>query len=155
MEEKLCPECGANVEGLIKWCDLCGADLNPVKSMFYYRIYSTGSFYDIGIYINRVFDELDKISPEPYREVLERIEVDFWCFPIRKKTGVAYYGSRKKAIVTIEIKAEDYLLKSKEEKYALIRGEMQEKMEMLRMRLEKKGIRLNELFSQIEDALRT
>ena len=35
---------------------------------------------------------MDTIPPGPYSDVLQRIEFDFWCFPIKKKTGVAMLG---------------------------------------------------------------
>ena len=154
MEPKLCPKCGADVEGLIHHCDCCGALLHPKKTMFCTMVYSTGAFFDIGQYLNHIFDQLDKISPEPYTDVLQRIEFDFWCFPIQKRTGVTYYASRKQAIVTIEVDADKYLYGTKEEKLDLLTSEVKEKMELLHNRLLKKNIHIDDLFLQIEAALR-
>ena len=47
MEDTLCPKCGANVEGLIKWCDCCGAELHPKNTLFSRMTYCTGAFFDI------------------------------------------------------------------------------------------------------------
>ena len=154
MDEKLCPKCGANIEGLIEWCDCCGAQLNPKRTLFSHMIYCTGAFFDIGQYTNAIFDKLDNIAPEPYEDVLQRIEFDFWCFPIKKKTGVSYYASRKRAIVTIEIDADECLYGTKEDNLALLTHEVKEKMEMLHQRLAKKKIHIDDLFSQIDEALR-
>ena len=153
MSIKICPNCGADVEGLTHHCDLCGEPLNPKKTLFHTMTYGTGAFYDIGLYLNRIFDRLDQIDPAPYAEVFSRIEFDFWCFPIEKKTGVAYYASRKQAIVTIEIDAEVYLYSTKEEKLALLKSEVAEKLELLRQRLEKNKIPAGSLFDQIAAAL--
>ena len=153
MKEALCPKCGANVEGLIKWCDCCGAELNPKKTMFYRTIYSTNAFFDIGQYTSQLFDRLDNIPPHLYADVLERIEFDFWCFPIKKKTGVSYYPSRKQAIITIEVDGDAYLHGTKEEKFALLTREITEKMDMLQKRLIKKKIHIDDLFLQIDKAL--
>lgn len=154
MEPKLCPNCGADVEGLIHHCDCCGTLLNPKKTLFSTMIYGTGVVYDIGIYLSQIFDKLDLIKPEPYSEVLQRVEFDFWCFPIMKKTGVAYYASRKQAIITIELDVESYIYGTKEEKLTLLKQEVQEKMEMLHGRLTKKKIHIDDLFLQIDEALR-
>ena len=154
MEEALCPKCGANVEGLVHHCDCCGALLNPKQTLFSRMVYCTGAFFDIDIYLNQIFDKLDHISPEPYGNVLQRIEFDFWCFPIKKKTGVSYYGSRKQAIVTIEVDADEYLYRKKEEKLALLTCEVKEKMDMLHQRLAKKKIHIDDLFLRIDEALR-
>lgn len=154
MTEKLCPECGADVEGLIHHCDCCGALLHPPKTLFHYMVYGTGAFYDITHYLNLLFDTLDQIDPDPYADFLERIEFDFWCFPIEKKAGVSYYASRKKAIVTIELDAEAYIYGTKEEKLALLLREVRETMKILQKRLAKKNIDPDDLFTKIENALR-
>lgn len=154
MEPKLCPKCGANVEGLIERCDCCGALLHPKKTLFFRMIYSTGAFFDIGQYTSEIFDKLDGIPPEPYADVLQQIEFDFWCYPIQKKAGVSYYASRKQAIVTIEVDADEYICITKEEKLAFLTREVKEKMEMLHERLTKKKIHIDDLFLRIEEALR-
>ena len=154
MEETLCPKCGANVEGLIEWCDCCGAELHPKKTLFSRMTNCTGAFFDIDIYLNQIFDKLDNIPPEPYADVLHRIEFDFWCFPIKKKTDVTYYASRKQAIVTIEVDADEYIYGTKKEKLALLTYEVKDKMDILHQRLLKKKIHIDDLFSQIDEALK-
>ena len=153
MDEALCPKCGANVEGLIKWCDCCGAELHPKKTLFSRMTYCTGAFFDIDIYLNEIFDKLNNIPPEPYADVLQHIEFDFWCFPIKKKTGVSYYASRKQAIVTIEVDADEYIYGAKEDKLALLTREVKEKMDLLHQRLLKKKIYVDDLFQKIDEAL--
>ncbi len=142
------------MEGLTGWCDCCGAALNPKKMLFSRMVYCTGAFFDIDIYLNQIFDRLDNISPEPYGDVLQRIEFDFWCFPIKKRTGVTYYASRKQAIVTVEVDSDEYIYGTKEEKLALLTREVKEKMDMLRQRLRMKNICMDDLFLQIDEALR-
>ena len=154
MEETLCPKCCANVEGLIEWCDCCGAELHPKKTLFSRLTYCTGAFFDIDIYLNQIFDKLGNIPPEPYADVLHRIEFDFWCFPIKKKTDVTYYASRKQAIVTIEVDADEYIYGTKKEKLALLTYEVKDKMDILHQRLLKKKIHIDDLFSQIDEALK-
>ena len=153
MEEALCSKCGANVEGLVHHCDCCGALLNLEQTLFSRMVYCTGAFFDIDIYLNQIFDKLDHISPEPYADILQRIEFDFWCFPIKKKTGVSYYASRKQAIVTIEVDADEYIYGTKEDKLALLTHKVKEKMDILQQRLAKKKIRVDDLFIQIDNAL--
>ena len=153
MEGSLCPKCGANVEGLVEWCDCCGAALHPKKTLFSWMTYSTGAFFDIGLYLGEIFDKLDQIPPEPYADYLERIEFDFWCFPIDKKPGVAYYASRKQAIVTIAVDADAYLWGTKEEKRGLLLREIKQKLKLLQGRLEKKDIHIDDLFRRVDEIL--
>ena len=153
MEESLCPKCGANVEGLVEWCDCCGAALHPKKTLFSWMTYSTGAFFDIGQYLGEIFEKLDQIPPEPYADYLERIEFDFWCFPIDKKPGISYYASRKQAIVTIAVDADAYLWGTKEEKRGLLLREIKQKLKLLQGRLEKKGIHIDGFFQRVDEIL--
>ena len=154
MEEALCPNCGANVEGLTTWCDCCGAQLHPKNTLFSRMVYRTGVVFDIEQYLNPIFDKLDNIPPEPCADIIRHIEFDFWCYPIEKKPGVSYYASRKQAIVTIEVDAYEYIYGTKEEKLALLTGEVKEKMAVLCQRLAKKKIHMDDLFLQIDEVLR-
>ena len=63
------------------------------------------------------------------------------------------YASRKQAIVTIEVDADGFIYGTKEEKLALLTGEVKAKMDLLRQRLLKKNIYVDDLFQKIDEAL--
>lgn len=148
-----CPNCGANVEGLVHHCDCCGELLYSTKSLFSYMVYEAGPFFDIQLYLNAIFDKLGEVPVEQHQEYLSIIEFDFWCYPIKKKTGVAYYPSRKQVIVTIRLDNSDYLFCSKREKMIQLVDEMQCKMDLLQVRLKERKIDCTELFEQIRRIL--
>lgn len=147
MKIKICKHCGANIEGLIHHCDCCGALIHPTRSLFYCTVYGTG------IELCGIPDKLDLIDGEPYADVLQRIDIDIWCFSPKKKTGAAYYPSRKQAIITVELDIESYVRGTKEEKHALLAREIQEKMNILRERIASRHIHMDDLFLQISKAL--
>lgn len=146
---KECPNCGADVEGLIHHCDCCGELLYPQKTLFSYMVYEAGPFFDIQIYLNRIFDALAAIPMDSYAVFIKKIEFDFWCYPIKKKTGATYYASRKSVIVTIRVEGNKYLHCTKQEKIALLVDEIQKMMDQLENRLYERKIDTADLFAQI------
>lgn len=152
---KECPHCGADVEGLIHYCDCCGEELYPQQSRFSYMVYEAGPFFDIMIYLSIIFDKLAEIPVEPYAEYIQRVEFDFWCYPIKKKTGAVYYASRKQVIATVQVDGNDYLYSSKAEKLNYLADEVQSKMDMLQTRLHKRNIDIEDLFVCIRNAVQT
>lgn len=150
---KECPNCGANVEGLIHHCDCCGELLYPAKTLFSYMVYEAGPFFDIQLYLNKIFDKLTEVPVEPYQDSIRKIEFDFWCYPIKKKTGVTYYPSRKQAIVTIRLDDSDYLVCTKREKMMLLVDEIQSQIDLLQIKLKKREMDYTEMFEQINGIL--
>ena len=63
------------------------------------------------------------------------------------------YASRKQAIVTIEVDADEYIYGTKEDKLALLTREVKEKMDLLHQRLLKKKIYIDDLFRKIDETL--
>lgn len=151
---KECPNCGADVEGLIHHCDCCGERLYPQKTLFSYMVYDAGPFFDIQVYLNRIFDALAEIPMDSYADVIEKIEFDFWCYPIKKKTGATYYASNKRVIVTIRVEEDEYLYGTKQEKMTMIIDEMRRKMDDLQIRLQERKIDIDEgFFARIRSTL--
>ena len=151
---KVCPNCGADVEGLIHHCDCCGELLYPKNNLFSYMVYEAGPFFDIQVYLNKIFDALAAISPDRYDSVIRRIEFDFWCYPIKKKTGATYYSSSRRVIVTIRVEEDSYLYGSKKQKLMLLADEMQRNMDALQIQLQKRRLDVDEdLFLQIRTIL--
>ena len=65
---------------------------------------------------------------------------------------MSYYASRKQAIVTIEVDADEYIYGTKEKKLALLTHEVKDKMDMLHQRFLKKKIYVGDLFHRIDEA---
>ena len=84
METKLCPKCGANVEGLIERCDCCGASLQPnLKSFLFFSTESKGS---VATQIIRILNPVETYFTQKYRgrkfsENLDDIAIIPVCIP--------------------------------------------------------------------------
>lgn len=150
---KLCPNCGADVEGLILYCDCCGELLDQKESLFSYMVYEAGPYFDIMLYLRKIFDRLADVPTDPYADYIQEIDFDFWCYPIKKKTGPVYYHSRKKAIVTVQVDSNTYLYGTKAEKLAYLIHTVQENMDTLSCRMQAKNIETGDLFTQIRHVL--
>ena len=150
---KECPNCGADVEGLIHHCDCCGELLYPTQTLFSYMVYEAGPFFDIQLYLNMIFDKLAEVPVEPYQEDIRKIEFDFWCYPIKKKTGITYYPARRQVLITIRLDNSDYIFCSKRERMKLLVDEMQGKIDLLENRLRERKIDYGKLFEEIKEIL--
>ena len=84
MEPKLCPKCGANVEGFIERCDCCGASLQAdLKSFLFFSTESKGS---AATQIMRILNPVETYFTQNYRgikfsENLDDIAIIPVCIP--------------------------------------------------------------------------
>lgn len=84
MDEKLCPQCGANVEGLLHRCDCCGASLqHKLESILFF---STESKSPASILIMQILNPVgaaftEKYHAEKFSENLEKIAIIPVCIP--------------------------------------------------------------------------
>ena len=44
----ICPNCGANTDGLISYCDCCGCNLKVMQAVFVARIHEYVGTCDVG-----------------------------------------------------------------------------------------------------------
>lgn len=79
---RLCPNCGANIDGLVGWCDCCGMALlqNEYIVLFEHDYIEAG---DIGKYLNDAVANLNKLGLERFSPSFSRIELITYCYPVQ------------------------------------------------------------------------
>lgn len=123
---KNCPNCGANVEGLLYQCDCCGARLssnNPVFVQYTNTMAETG---DLGSYMKNILEKLNDGQIEKLFFPLNTIAFETYCYPeemvlkfnIRNKNYVSL--RKKKAILTRVICYEEFVVMSKCQKMTFL-----------------------------------
>ncbi len=103
---KNCPNCGANVEGLISRCDCCGAMLAQIRPVFVQYINTVASAGTLSVYMKRILDKLNFSGIERFFPQFHTIAFEIYCYPkdmlqeydIHSKNYVSL--RRKKAIIT-------------------------------------------------------
>lgn len=122
---RLCPNCGANIDGLVGWCDCCGMALlsNEYVVLFEHDYIEAG---DIGKYLNDAVANLNKLGLEQFSSSFSRIELITYCYPIQLARELNLTSrirlSRKdrKATVTVVFNYEIYIKLSAAEKAAYV-----------------------------------
>lgn len=162
---KLCPKCGANVEGLIKRCDCCGASLSTTVKFFQWGSHEFA--HGFGDNVNKIMFELAATVTPQYPEFLDQISITFYCCPkftasnFNIKNRVTYSASRKKAILTILIDYHEYVYddvaeetyNSQSKRKAIIAKAIHQSFLLLRLRLKKYGYCIDDLTIPINSLL--
>ena len=124
IKQKLCPNCRANVEGLVHRCDCCGATLDKKPSFFIWHTYMTQESGDLQALTKKIFDE--KAVPEnpDHLDYAQKIIFDIYCYPqdmlgdVTNK--VIYYRTKKECRIRIVLDYEKYVTSNSFEKTEMI-----------------------------------
>ena len=103
----ICPNCGANTEGLTNYCDCCGYNLINTKYVFVARVHEHIGAYDVGAVI---MDSVKKLNFYLTNELfldIDRIVIQSYCYPshliseMRLRNQTRIYKKKREAIITI------------------------------------------------------
>ena len=128
MEPSVCPNCGANVEGLLHRCDCGGADLAPEKPFLFFSVVawrtSAMLIMDILRPVERAF--IQRYGMNSYSEALDQIAIIPLCFPeeIHQDPEI----ERERQYVTLKNRYADLRLHISYE--SLIRGGQEERLRL-------------------------
>lgn len=125
----ICPNCGANIDGLISWCDCCGASIaEPEFVVLFEHDYIDSS--DIGNYLRPLVTALNKQSLRVTAPSISTIELVTFCYPsalvdeLKLKSHSRFSRKDQRATITIVFNYELYTAKSQTEKKAYIVSEV-------------------------------
>lgn len=113
---KCCPNCGANVEGLLYQCDCCGAMLLQTNPVFVQYTNTVAEAGKVSSYMKVILDKLNLGCVDSYFPQFNTIAFEMYCYPedmvhkfnIHDKNYVSL--RRKKAILTRTIRCEEFLM---------------------------------------------
>lgn len=126
-----CLNCGANVDGLISWCDCCGAALTEPEyvCLFEHDYMDSG---DITDYLTAIVARLNQTALKQVCPVVSRIELVTYCYPaslvreLRLKNGSRFSKKDGCVRVTVVFDYEAYIRKSRSEKENYVDGAIKE-----------------------------
>lgn len=143
---RYCPECGANVEGLVFRCDCCGANLSVTNPFFIQHTIVMNESGDLCNYVNKIFEILNASDLKEAYSPLSCAVFDIYCLPdniMREhKTHSKHYVSikRKKAILTRFICLEDFIQMDREQKITAVSKLIKEELLWLLHDLNKENV---------------
>lgn len=118
---KSCPNCGANIDGLVGWCDCCGMALlsSEYVVLFEHDYIEAG---DIGKYLTNAVANLNKLGLEQFSPSFSRIEFITYCYPaqlvrdLKLTNRIRLSRKARRATVTLVFNYEVYIKLSAAEK---------------------------------------
>lgn len=126
----ICPNCGANIEGLTHHCDCCGTPLATETSFFTWHTFVTEASGDLYVFMRDLFQKLDEIDFSYCTNILQNLEINVFCYPesiiMEQKIRNRLYllTTRKKARLTLVLNYDKYINSSRSEKKELLALEL-------------------------------
>ena len=157
---KTCPECQANVDGLIHYCDCCGASLEPQNKRFFTcGIYELPQCFGFSALTREMIAVLQPANPEKYEAFIEEVGVRMVCYPEwilidGKIKNRLYYSFKKKyAGLTIIVNYAAFVVADREEKAAMVATALLQGIYLLQSRLSKNKYNIDGIVAQAELSL--
>lgn len=158
---ELCPKCGANVEGLVHHCDICGASLctespPPFVVSFCYEFISCSYFH---VLINSMVHEIQPTDTSQYEGFLKQIEIISYCFPEslleegKIKNRVMYSNTKKVGRITIVVDYKEFVLADVSGKARLVAEALCRGISLLQDRMHKYKFDISDIKTHIHNTL--
>ena len=154
---KWCPECGADVEGLLYRCDCCGASLEEEKKHFFTcGVYELPQCFGFSSLTYEMIDALQPKDPEKYGAFLEEVGIRMVCYPEailadgNIKNRLQYSQKKKHARITITVDFNDYVIADRKEKARLVAAALLRGIYSLQVRLHQRKLSIDDLVVQAE-----
>lgn len=157
---KWCPECGADVEGLLYRCDCCGASLEEKKKRFFTcGVYELPQCLGFSSLTYEMIDALQPENSEKYETFLEEVGIRMICYPEsiladgNIKNRLQYSQKKKYAGLTITVSFNEFVYANREEKANLVATALLQGVHLLQTRLCKSQLSIDDIVAQAETLL--
>ena len=152
---KRCPECGADVEGLLYYCDCCGASLEKKRKRFF-----TCGVYELPqclCFSSLAYEMIDALQPEnaeKYDSFLSEVGISMICYPEsilvdgNIKNRLQYSQKKKYARLTITVNFNEFVYANREEKASLVATAILQGVHFLQTRLSKSQLNIDDIVAQ-------
>jgi hypothetical protein len=157
---KRCLVCGADVEGLLYYCDCCGASLEVNKKRFFTCvIYELPQCLGFSSLAHEMVDALQPENSEKYESFLSGVGIGMICYPEsiiadgNIKNRLQYSQKKKYAKLTIVVNFNEFVYANKEKKASLVATALLQGVHLLQTRLSKCQFSINDIVFQAEALL--
>ena len=151
---KYCPNCHANVEGLIYHCDCCGALFEQKKHFFICGIYELPQCLGFASLTREMIDALQPENPKKYEEFIQEVVIQMICYPEsiladgNIKNRLYYSSKKKQAKITIIVDYKDFISADTQKKSSLIANSLLKNLHLLQKRLQKNKLCIDDIISK-------
>lgn len=123
---KYCPNCGANVEGLVNHCDCCGAQLGSLPYLRWNGC-TVSSVGDVSDHLKIIFDDANLAIANTNLDGLPPIVFTVFCYPpemienFNMRDHFYYSRSKKLICVIVIIPYDEFLHSDRDKKRELVK----------------------------------
>lgn len=157
---KWCPECGADVEGLLYRCDCCGASLEEEKKRFFTcGVYELPQCFGFSSLTYEMINALQPENPKKYEAFLEEVGIRMICYPEsiladgKIKNRLQYSQKKKYAGLTITVNFNEFVYADREEKANMVATALLQGIYLLQTRLRKSKLSIDDIVAQADAVL--
>ena len=158
---KSCPKCGANVEGLLYWCDCCLAPLVTTPRLFSCLTFDLPGCYNFGEIANEITDKLNKCSSGWKIKYLQNVGFVLICLPnamvqdMKISDSVRYYAKTASAKLNVVVNFNEYISATPEQRRSMIATQMYAALKLLQERLINRKLNSIDLVALVEPIFQT
>jgi len=156
---KICPKCGANVDGLIDRCDCCGSSLEATKNFFVCALFELPQCLMFSTIARKMILEIQPSNSLYYSTFLEQVGFSLICYPKSMllaeniKQRIVFYKKEKYASLTLLIDFNEYVSSYNFYKEHLVANAIIQGLQMLEKRLNKSDYSICEIVQHAEQVL--
>lgn len=156
---RYCPECGANVEGVVLYCDCCGAELGRDKKFVVCAIFQMPECLHFDSITRKIIKDLQPINSAQYTEILSRIEISLICYPSsilsneNIKETLRYHKKQKCVGMTLLTNYSDFIVADISEKTKLIATTIRHGIDLLDQRMKQNNLDISAFVTHARSAL--
>lgn len=156
---KLCPKCQANVEGLVNYCDCCGASLDTQIHLFTCICHDFPECLGFSALVFDLMDRLEPTDPAQYTAFLEKISFELFCYPesiilAEKLRNRVFYSAKKRfARVTVIVDYNKYVFSERAEKATLVEEAIYKGILLLQARLHKEKLDISGIVEKADNVI--
>lgn len=157
---KWCPECGADVEGLLYRCNCCGASLEEKKKRFFTcGVYELPQCFGFSSLTYEMIDALQPENPEKYESFLNEVGIRMICYPEsiladgNIKNRLQYSQKKKHAGLTITVNFNEFVYADRDEKASMVATALLQGVNSLQDRLKKNKLSIDDIVTQANTLL--
>ena len=157
---KYCPNCGADVEGLLHRCDLCFAILDPEYHFWGNAQYLLPQCLHFSQIVREILAAIEPPDVSKHAEYLNHAIFGLVCYTpgmcehMGIKEHVRYYPSKKRADMTAIIDVREYMYATRKEKEKLIADAMHRSIIMLDARMKRYKRDISDIVLYAEEGLK-
>lgn len=156
---KFCTRCGANIEGLVRHCDCCGAPIVLQDELVFWNTFMTQASGDLAFWTNQLFQKVISRTHFSHFDNLSKIKFELYCYPTEiitsenLKSRVYHSKTKKEFRVRIVMNYGEYTLATPQKRKTLVADSIVQGIYLIKNKLPKSEISVLHFLCDFEEQI--